>query len=131
MMATRFLPTLALIVLALAIASCSTNTRTPASLERAVALSARGDHAAAAREYEALTISGRGNAVNATWLAAAKEWLRANEASAAEAALTRLVAPLEAGQADTRSLLLAEAALVSAGRITPPADARIVEEAQP
>ena len=112
MMATRFLPTLAMIVLALAIASCSTNTRTPASLERAVALSARGDHAAAAREYEALTISGRGNAVNATWLAAAKEWLRANEASAAEAALTRLVAPLEAGQADTRSLLLAEAALV-------------------
>jgi len=111
-MATRFLPTLAMIVLALAIASCSTNTRTPASLERAVALSARGDHAAAAREYEALTISGRGNAVNATWLAAAKEWLRANEASAAEAALTRLVAPLEAGQADTRSLLLAEAALV-------------------
>jgi outer membrane PBP1 activator LpoA protein len=112
MMATRSLPTLALIVLALAVASCSTNTRTPASLERAVALSVRGDHAAAAREYEALTISGRGNAVNATWLAAAKEWLRANEASAAEAALTRLVAPLEAGQADTRSLLLAEAALV-------------------
>ncbi len=111
-MATRSLPTLALIVLALAVASCSTNTRTPASLERAVALSVRGDHAAAAREYEALTISGRGNAVNATWLAAAKEWLRANEASAAEAALTRLVAPLEAGQADTRSLLLAEAALV-------------------
>jgi outer membrane PBP1 activator LpoA protein len=112
MMATRSLPTLALIVLALAVASCSTNTRTPASLERAVALSVRGDHAAAAREYEALTISGRGNAVNPTWLAAAKEWLRANEASAAEAALTRLVAPLEAGQADTRSLLLAEAALV-------------------
>lgn len=112
MMVTRSLSTLAMIVIALAIASCSTNTRTPASLERAVALSARGDHAAAAREYEALTISGRGNAVNATWLAAAKEWLRANEASAAEAALTRLVAPLEAGQADTRSLLLAEAALV-------------------
>jgi len=112
MMATRSLSTLALIALALVVASCSTSTRPPASLERAVALSARGDHAAAAREYEALTISGRGNAVNATWLAAAKEWLRANEASAAEAALARLVAPLESGQSDTRALLLAEAALV-------------------
>jgi outer membrane PBP1 activator LpoA protein len=112
MMATRSLPVLTLIALGVLIAGCSTNARPPASLERAAALSARGDHAAAAREYEALAISLRGNSVNASLLPAAKEWLRANDAPAAEATLARLVTPLEAGQADARALLLAEAALV-------------------
>jgi len=112
MMATRSLPVLTLLALGLLIAGCGHNARPPASLERAAVLSARGDHAAAAREYEALSIATRGSAINATLLSAAKEWLRANEAAAAEAALARLVTPLEVGQADTRLLLLAEAALV-------------------
>lgn len=112
MTTTRSLPTLALIALGLMIAGCSTNARPPASLERAAALSARGDHAAAAREYEALSVAARGNSINATLLPAAKEWLRANDAAAAESALARMVTPLEAGQSDARTLLLAEAALV-------------------
>ncbi|MBM4216862.1 MAG: penicillin-binding protein activator [Gammaproteobacteria bacterium] len=112
MMATRSLPVLSLLALGLLSAGCAHNARPPASLERAAALSARGDHAAAAREYEALSIATRGSATNATLLPAAKEWLRANDAAAAEAALARLVTPLEVGQSDTRLLLLAEAALV-------------------
>ena len=112
MIATRSLPALTLMTLGLLIAGCSTPTRPPASLERAVALASRGDHAAAAREYEALSISARGNAINDTLLPAAKEWLRANDPAAAESALARMVTPLEAGQSDARTLLLAEAALV-------------------
>lgn len=112
MIATRPLHVLTLIALGLLITGCSSNARPPASLERAAALSARGDHAAAAREYEALSVAARGNSINATLLPAAKEWLRANDAAAAEAALARMVTPLEAGQSDARTLLLAEAALV-------------------
>lgn len=112
MIATRSLPALTLIALALSIAGCSTNARPPASLERAAALSARGDHAAAAREYEALSIPAGSNSINATLLPAAKEWLRANEPAAAESALARMVTPLEARQSDARTLLLAEAALL-------------------
>ncbi len=112
MTATRSLPALTLIALALSIAGCSTNARPPASLERATALSARGDHAAAAREYEALSIPAGSNSINATLLPAAKEWLRANEPAAAESALARMVTPLEARQSDARALLLSEAALL-------------------
>jgi outer membrane PBP1 activator LpoA protein len=45
-------------------------------------------------------------------MSAAKEWLRANDAGAAEAAIARLVMPLESDQPSIRSLLLAEAALL-------------------
>ncbi|MFN9957618.1 MAG: hypothetical protein ACK55I_31315, partial [bacterium] len=75
-------------------------------------MSARGDHAAAAREYEALSAQARGTALNPVLMSAAKEWLRANDAGAAEAAIARLVMPLESDQPSIRSLLLAEAALL-------------------
>jgi outer membrane PBP1 activator LpoA protein len=75
-------------------------------------LSARGDHAAAAREYEALSAQARGTALNPVLISAAKEWLRANDAGAAEAAIARLVMPLESDQPSMRSLMLAEAALL-------------------
>jgi outer membrane PBP1 activator LpoA protein len=75
-------------------------------------LSARGDHAAAAREYEALSAQARGTALNPVLMSAAKEWLRANDAGAAEAAIARLAMPLESDQPSIRSLLLAEAALL-------------------
>jgi hypothetical protein len=45
-------------------------------------------------------------------MSAAKEWLRANDAGAAEAAIARLAMPLESDQPSIRSLLLAEAALL-------------------
>lgn len=108
----RLAAPLLLLLSALMLVSCGSSTRTPASLERAVALAARGDHAAAAREYEALAASARGSAINASLLPAAKEWLRANDAAAAEGVLNRLAAPLEAGEQDSRTLLLAEAALL-------------------
>jgi len=108
----RYRPALALIALGILIAGCSTNSRPPASLERAAALSARGDHAAAAREYEALSAQARGTALNPVLISAAKEWLRANDAGAAEAAIARLVMPLESDQPSMRSLMLAEAALL-------------------
>jgi hypothetical protein len=108
----RYRTALALIALGLLIAGCSTNSRPPASLERAAALSARGDHAAAAREYEALSAQARGTALNPVLMSAAKEWLRANDAGAAEAAIARLAMPLESDQPSIRSLLLAEAALL-------------------
>lgn len=112
MIVLRYRPALALIALGLLIAGCSTNSRPPASLERAAALSARGDHAAAAREYEALSAQARGTALNPVLISAAKEWLRASDAGAAEAAIARLVTPLESDQPSMRSLLLAEAALL-------------------
>lgn len=113
MVALRRLAPLALLCLgALLLVGCGANTRTPASLERAAALSARGDHVASAREYEALAAAARGSAINALLLPAAKEWLRAGNAAAAEAAIARLLAPLEIPQRDARELVLAEAALL-------------------
>ena len=43
-----------LVLLTLTLTSCAPNTRQTASVERAAALAERGDHAAAAREYEAV-----------------------------------------------------------------------------
>jgi hypothetical protein len=98
---------------ALVLAGCGGPTRPPASLERAAALSARGDHPAAAREYEAVAAATAESAIaNAALLPAAGEWLRAGDAAAAEQALARLLPPLEAEQADARTLLLAEVALL-------------------
>lgn len=112
MITIRHLPALLLLsIVSLLLVGCNSNARPPASLERAAALSMRGDHAAAAREYEAVALNARAPNPPAL-LAAAKEWLRANDAAAAESAIARLPAPLPADQTDTRNLLLAEAALV-------------------
>ncbi|MEY2721345.1 MAG: hypothetical protein RL597_790, partial [Pseudomonadota bacterium] len=59
-----------------------------------------------------LSAQARGTALNPVLMSAAKEWLRANDAGAAEAAIARLVMPLESDQPSIRSLLLAEAALL-------------------
>jgi outer membrane PBP1 activator LpoA protein len=102
----------ACVLLALLVAGCGGPTRPEASVERAAALSARGDHLAAAREYEAVAAATAESVVaNAALLPAAREWLRAGDAAAAEQALGRLLPPLDAEQTDTRALLLAEAAL--------------------
>lgn len=100
-----------LAVLALFGVAC-TPTLPLASVERAAALAARGDHAAAAREFEAVA-SGTAESVvaNPAWLSAAREWLRAADPAAAERALARLSPPIEAELAVERDLLLAESAL--------------------
>jgi outer membrane PBP1 activator LpoA protein len=99
-------------LLVLLVAGCGAPTRPQASVERAAALSARGDHLAAAREYEAVAAATAESVVaNAALLPAAREWLQAGDAAAAEQALGRLLPPLDAEQTDTRTLLLAETAL--------------------
>lgn len=102
-----------LAALALLLAACGP-TRPVASLERAAALSARGDHAAAAREFEAVGGGTAESAIaNPAWVNAAREWLRAADPAAAERALARLSPPLENELAMERDLLLAESALRS------------------
>lgn len=81
--------------------------------ERAAALAARGDHAAAALEYDAIAAVAAGVIGNDYRLLAAREWLAAGRAAPAEAALARLAPPLEAPQALARDLFAAEAALVA------------------
>lgn len=102
---------ISLLALALLLVGCGP-TRPVASLERAAALAARGDHAAAAREFEAV---GGGTAesllANPAWVSAAREWLRAADPAAAERALVRLSPPIDAELALERDLLLAESAL--------------------
>ncbi|MBM4191500.1 MAG: hypothetical protein FJ196_00260 [Gammaproteobacteria bacterium] len=112
MITFRHLPILLqLSSLSLLLIGCNSNTRPPVSLERAVALSMRGDHTAAAREYEALALATRAPN-NPALLAAAKEWLRASDTAAAESVLARLIGPLQADQTDLLNLMLAEAHLL-------------------
>lgn len=101
-----------LLLLALLLASCGPNTRPVASVERAAALAARGDHAAAAREYEAVAAATAESIIaNAALLPAAREWLRAGSADAAAENLARLLPPLDELQVFDRDLLGAEIAL--------------------
>lgn len=101
-----------LMLLTLAMASCAPNTRSTASVERAAALAERGDHAAAAREYEAVAAATAESLLaNAALLPAAREWLRAANTDAAAQALGRLLPPLDELQVFDRDLLGAEVAL--------------------
>ncbi|NCW20649.1 MAG: hypothetical protein EBV76_02635, partial [Gammaproteobacteria bacterium] len=87
---------LLVLLLTLTLTSCAPNTRQTASVERAAALAERGDHAAAAREYEAVAASTAESLIaNAAWLPAAREWLRAANPDAAAQALARLMPPLD------------------------------------
>ncbi len=107
------LPYACCVLLAMLLSACGGPTRSVASVERAAAFAARGDHAAAAREYEAVAAATAESVVaNAALLPAAGEWLRAGDAAAAEQALGRLLPPLDTEQTDARGLLLAEAALL-------------------
>ena len=87
-----------------------------AGSERAGRLSRQGDHAAAARSYEAATRSAPVDGRNALWLAAATEWLAANDAGAAETAIGMLVPPISTADARERVRIEAEIA-VSRGDI--------------
>ena len=100
------------VLLTLMLASCSPNTRQIASVERAAALAERGDHAAAAREYEAVAAATAESLLaNAALLPAAREWLQAANPGAAALALARLLPPLDELQIFDRDLLGAEIAL--------------------
>lgn len=92
---------------------CATTPAQAPTPERAAALAARGDHSAAALEYDAVAAVAVGVIGNDYRLLAAREWLAAGRAREAEAALGRLAPPLEAAQGLARDLFAAEAALLA------------------
>ena len=101
------LPTLLLCLLAaISLAACGPVERAPiASAERAAALAERGDHAAAASEYESLAAGALGSAVNTWRLAAIEQWLLADRLEPAANALALLAAPLDVSQTFERDRL--------------------------
>lgn len=92
------LPALLLCLLAaIALAACGPVERAPsASAERAAALAERGEHAAAASEYELLATSALGGSANTWRLSAIEQWLLADRIEPAAQGLALLAAPLEA-----------------------------------
>jgi outer membrane PBP1 activator LpoA protein len=84
----------------------------PASIDRAQALVRSGDHAGAAREFEALAADNAGRPANDYLLRAATEWLAAGRASDASRVLALLAGELGAAQARDVKLIGAEAALL-------------------
>ena len=82
-----------------------------AGSERAGRQSRQGDHAAAARSYEAATRSAPVDGRNSLWLAAATEWLAANDAGAAHNAIGMLAPPISAADARERVRIEAEIAV--------------------
>jgi len=84
---------------------------TGATAERASRLAREGDHAGAARAYEAAAKGAAPEAANPLWLAAAGEWLQGAKPDAAEAAIANLTQPLAAADAREQARLDAEIAL--------------------
>jgi outer membrane PBP1 activator LpoA protein len=80
---------------------------------RAAQLAGRGEHAAAAQSWEQAASQAPAGRTNGLWLAAASEWLAAGNGAAAERALGRLTEPVQAAQAQERTRLLAELALLA------------------
>jgi uncharacterized protein len=110
----RFAGIAAVAALAAALAACQMAGAPSAgadAAERAQRLSRQGDHAAAARAYEAAARDAAPGAANPLWLAAGGEWVVAAEPDAAEAALANLAQPLSAEDAREQTRLDAEIAL--------------------
>ena len=82
-----------------------------AGSERAGRQSRQGDHAAAASSYEAASRSAPVDGRNAIWLAAATEWLSANDAGAADNAIGMLAPPISTADARERVRIEAEIAV--------------------
>lgn len=80
------------------------------SAERAARQSRQGDHAAAARTYEAAA-RGAAAGANGLWLSAAREWLAAGDAKAAETATGQLAPPIATADAQERVRIQAEIAM--------------------
>lgn len=101
------LPALLLWLLAaIGLAACGPVERAPlASPERAAALAERGDHAAAASEYESLAASAFGGDANTWRLSAIEQWLLAERIESAANGLALLAAPLDISQTLERDRL--------------------------
>ena len=103
----------ALLALSVLLTACTAAPATPvASREHAALLAARGEHGAAAAEYEAAAALSPAIG-NELLILAAREWLRVPQPAAADAALARLAPPLDANQNFERELIGAESALLA------------------
>lgn len=103
-------PALLLALLAtLLLSACGPVERAPlANAERAAALALRGEHAAAATEYELLAAGSTGVDANTWRLSAIEQWLRADRVDSASNALAALAPPLETAQSLERDRLSIE-----------------------
>lgn len=79
--------------------------------ERAQRQSRQGDHAAAARSYEAAARSAAEPDRNTYWLAAAAHWIAGGDLNAAETAIAMLAPPISAAETRERLRLDVELAL--------------------
>ena len=82
-----------------------------AAAERAGRQSRLGDHASAARSYEAVARAAPAAERNASWLSAAAEWVAAGDAAAADTAVGMLAPPISTADANERARVQAEIAL--------------------
>jgi hypothetical protein len=78
---------------------------------RAAQLAQRGDHAGAARTWEAAAAQAPQARANGLWLAAAREWLAAGDDAAVTRSVARLLDPVSAADARERNRLSAELAI--------------------
>ena len=88
----------AVLILAASLWGCASTPSQAPTPERAAALSARGDHAAAALEYDAVAAVAVGVVGNDYRLLAAREWLAAGRATGR----VQLCLQLEAGDGDAQ-----------------------------
>lgn len=113
--ARRILQSLTIAGIAILLTGCPASlgpmSGAPPSTERARSLEQQGDHAGAARVYEALAGQNSGTEQNAFLLQAAREFLRARQADDASRLLNAIVPPLTADQTLERQLLGVELAL--------------------
>ena len=114
MPADRRIPRLALIVAAAGVLcgcpSLSQRTEAPPSVDRAVALDNSGDHAGAARMYEALAAQNQGAGRNDYLLRAARAYLAAQRPDDAVRVLAQTAAPMTVDQENERALRIGAAA---------------------
>lgn len=98
--------------LALILAACSSVPQTLApSAQRAAELANRGEHVAAAREYDALATS-RGTEADNYRLLATEQWLSASDPVNAGISLRSIVGPLEPTRLFARDLLAIEISML-------------------
>jgi outer membrane PBP1 activator LpoA protein len=109
----RFFASVAVLVLALALAGCPSTPRTPTStVDRADAASRSGDHAGAAALYERLAGETTGTDSIEFRLRAARAWLAAGRAGDADRVLAGITAAATQQQQLERHLLGIQSALV-------------------
>src|SRR5262245_21842991 len=117
MQAKRAIARNAAVIALVAAFACACATGLPllggadAAAERAARLAQQGDHAGAARGYEAAAKAAAAGTANPFWLAAASEWIAGADVAGAEAALANVAPPLSPADAREERRLDAEVAL--------------------